>query len=120
MALSWFNRLLKSQSRPAPRRRRSRLGLEALEDRQLLSLGGAFLVNRGGTGFDQVDSDNATAANGFSVAVYEHVISFTNRDIFIQMFDATGNYRGPEIAFLTGSADTRDPKVAMDDAGNFV
>jgi hypothetical protein len=68
MALSWFNRLLKSSSRPAVRRRpaRVRLGLEALERRDLMSVlasvvNGQLLVSGESLG-DTITVDHSQAA----------------------------------------------------------
>src|SRR4051794_5959150 len=77
---------------PARRPRRSRLELEALEGRQLLSLGSEFLVNTQAT-----ETDNASSANGQSVAVWVDPFSGTDHDIHAQLYDAAGQKLGLEI-----------------------
>src|SRR5262245_20648546 len=89
----------------ARRSRRQRLALETLEGRQLMSLGQEFLANTK-TLNDQTQSDNATAANGISVAVWRDEFSSTDHDIRAQMFNANGTLRGSEIIVDFTSADS--------------
>src|SRR5262249_61236406 len=86
--------------------RRQQPGLEALEGRQLMSLGSEFLANTT-TRNNQFESDNASAANGISVAVWTDTFSNTDHDIRAQMFNANGTLRGPEIVVEGSSADAR-------------
>src|SRR3954454_18906373 len=102
------------------RPRRQRLAAEPLEGRQLLSLGSEFLVNRA-TDLQQLQSDNASAANGLKVAAYVHIGPNANGDIRFQMFEANGSLRGQERTIsATVAPNARHPKVAMDDSGDFV
>src|SRR5262249_39734898 len=99
--------------------RRNRPGLEALERRQLLSLGDEFVANTTVRN-DQLESDSASAANGISVAVWTDTFSPTDHDIRAQMFNPDGTLRGQEFLVEGSTADARRPSVAIDDAGNFV
>ena len=83
-----------AESRPR-RPRRQQLGLESLEGRQLLSLGPEFRVNVS-TIHNQLESANASAANGLSVAAWTDTFSSADHDIHAQMFNANGSLRGPE------------------------
>src|SRR5262249_44097241 len=104
----------------ARRPRRHQLGLEALEGRQLLSLGSEFLVNRATAG-QHLQSDNASAGNGLKVAAYVHIGPNANGDIRFQMFEANGTLRGQERTIsATVGPNARHPSVAMDDSGDFV
>jgi hypothetical protein len=100
---------------------RQKLGFEALEDRQLLTLGLPFLVNTK-TSNAQEHSANATAANGMSVVVWQDQFSTTHvdNDIYAQMYNADGTARGPQITVDFSNLDERHPAVAMDSNGNFV
>src|SRR3954454_7988309 len=103
----------------ARRPRRSRPGLEALEGRQLMSLGSEFLVNTKVDG-TQFQTDNASSANGMSVAVWVDSFSGTDHDIHAQLYGATGQRVGSEIVVTASALDDREPAVAMDAQGNFV
>jgi hypothetical protein len=103
----------------ARRPRRRRLELEALEGRQLLSLGNEVLVNTT-TRNHQLHSDNASAANGLSVVVWEDGYSSTDHDIRAQMYNADGSKRGSEIVVENSAWYDSDPSVAIDATGNFV
>src|SRR5262245_41534584 len=105
-------------SRPG-RPRRQQPGLEALEGRQLMSLGSEFLANTT-TRNSQFESDNASAANGISVAVWTDAFSNTDHDIRAQMFNAQGFSLGSEIIVENSGADAVLPSVAMDATGNWV
>jgi hypothetical protein len=106
-------------ARPAARRARGhRLGLEALEPRLALSLGAPFQVNT--TPHDADQSANASSANGQSVVVWRDAYSSTDHDIRAQLYDSGGHKLGLEIVVDYSSADENDPKVAMDNSGNFV
>jgi len=114
-----------AESRPR-RPRRARLGLEALEGRQLMSLGLPFQVNTT-TRNVQAQEATATAANGMSVVVWTDTFrpsTPTNptpdHDIRAQMFNANGSKRGSEIVVEFSSLDQLHPTVAMDSNGNFV
>src|SRR5262245_59154906 len=78
-----------------PRRRRP--GLEALEARQLLSLTSPqdFRVNVNTSGA-QFFSDNASSANGMSVAVW-NTNGFGDEDVHAQLFNAQGFRVGQEL-----------------------
>src|SRR3954451_21875349 len=88
----------------AARARKSRPSLEALEGRQLMSLGVESLVNTT-TRNAQFESDNASSANGTSVVVWTASFSNTDRDIRAQVYNANGSPRGPEIAVSRNGLD---------------
>lgn len=99
---------------------RQRPGLEALEGRQLLSLGNEFLVNTT-TRNTQYHSDSASAANsGLSVVVWEDEFNSTDHDIRAQMYNADGSKRGPEIVVDFDGDMASHPAAAMDAAGDWV
>jgi hypothetical protein len=100
------------------RTRKRRPSLEALEGRQLMSLGVESLVNTT-TRNAQFESDNASSANGTSVVVWTDTFSSTDHDIRAQVYNANGSPRGPEIAVSLSGLDEGDPAVAMDANGNF-
>ena len=68
----------------------------------------------------QIDSDNASSANGSSVVVWTDTFSDTDHDIRAQLFNAAGAKVGPEIAVSLSTLDENSPAVAMDSHGNFV
>ncbi len=110
--------LFNSRSDRRRRRNRSRPGLETLEGRQLMSLGGEFTVNTS-IPSAQFDAANASSANGSSVVVWTNTL-VKGHDIRAQLFNAAGNKVGSEI-FVSGSgADVATPSVAMDSHGDFV
>src|SRR4051812_42218467 len=88
------------------RLRRQRPALEALEGRQLLSLGSEFLVNSR-IANDQTASANASSSNGMSVAVWDDEFSSTDHDIRGQLFDSSGFRLGTELLI---DLDTRDAR----------
>ena len=78
----------------ARRPRRQRLAVEALEGRQLMAVGlNDFLVNVKTPGA-QSFSDNASSANGMSVAVWS-TDGFGDVDIHAQLYSASGLRVGP-------------------------
>lgn len=110
---------------PAPRRRRpNRPALEALEGRQLLSY--AWPPDRVNTTVEHLQSteqgasDTASSGGGMKVVVWQDVYSSTDVDIRAQRYDAQGNKLGSEIGVDTSAAYDWQPRVAMDDQGNFV
>jgi hypothetical protein len=65
-------------------------------------------------------SDNASSANGTSVAVWLNEVSFSNHDIWAQRFDKAGHAAGAPIRVDTlASHDSYVPHVAMDGQGRF-
>jgi hypothetical protein len=109
---------------PGTRRsRRSRPALEALEGRQLMSLGPEMISPVNTTTLsDQFDSDNASSSNGSSVVVWTDfsLLSTRGSDIRAQLFNSAGAKVGRE--FVVGSSNLNDtePAVAMDARGDFV
>jgi hypothetical protein len=105
----------------ARRKRRQRLGLEALEGRQLLSLSPvAFTVNTQTAG-NQFESDTASSAAG-SVVVWttNGIGGGSTHDIHAQMFNPNGTKRGFEFLVNEARVENRLPKVAMNNQGEFV
>src|SRR3954468_2866780 len=100
------------------RTRKRRPSLEALEGRQLMSLGVESLVNTT-TRNAQFESDNASSANGTSVVVWTDTFSNTDHDIRAQLFNANGTRRGSEVVISSSGLDEGDAAVAMDANGNF-
>src|SRR5262245_7143719 len=101
-----------------PSRRRRRPSLEALEGKQLLSLGPQIVgtVNTK-TINAQYGSDNATNAGGDSVVVWTDTWSPTDTDIRAQRYNSFGAKVGPEIIVAFSSAREYDPSVAIDGQG---
>jgi hypothetical protein len=106
----------------ARRPRRQRLAVEALEGRQLLSLGTVEFPVPTTSRNSQFSSDNASAANGTKVVVWtdQFATDHLDNDIRAQMYNADGSKRGGEIIVEFGSLDQEHPHVAMDAVGNFV
>jgi len=78
-----------TQARPR-RSRRQRLAVEALEGRQLLSLGSEFRVNQS-TFPTSFFSDNASSANGMHMAVWASDDGFVGGNaIKGQLYNASG------------------------------
>jgi hypothetical protein len=109
-------------ARTAPRRaRRSRPALEFLEGRTLLSFAGSeHRVSLNPQATDNFESDNASSANGTSVAVWVNSFSSTDHDIWAQRFDKFGHATGTPIEVDFSGTDSNDPRVAMDASGRFV
>jgi hypothetical protein len=103
------------------RRRNHQLNCEALESRQLLSLGSEFQVNTTTRNF-QFDSHVASSLNtGMSVVVWTDVFASGDRDIRAQLYNnQTQQKQGPEIVVAGSSLDDDTASVAMDPSGNFV
>jgi hypothetical protein len=89
-----------------------------LEGRQLMSLGGEFLVNAPNPGAE-FDSANAISANGSSVVVWSNQL-VKGHDIRAQLFNAVGQKVGSEFVVSTGGPDVATPSVAIDSHGDFV
>lgn len=101
--------------------RRARPGLDALEDRQLCTLGGEFTAPVNATTRNaQFASANATNASGTSIVVWTDTFSSTDRDIRAQRFTASGARLGSEIIVASSSLDEGEPSVAINSQGNFV
>jgi hypothetical protein len=101
-------------------------GLDLTTDHQeILSgrdvLGGEDLVSALPRPTGNSQADNASSANGTSVAVRVNTNGFTNHDIWAQRFDVAGRPAGAPIAVdaLT-TDDSVAPHVAMDFQGRFV
>ncbi len=105
----------------ARRARRRRPAVEALEGRALLSFVGSIQrVSFNLQATDNTDSDNASSANGTSVAVWVNAFSATDHDIWAQRFDVAGHPAGFPIPVDFTTAESFDPRVAMDSQGRFV
>jgi hypothetical protein len=109
------------QTRDERRSKWCRPALEALEGRQLMSLGAGFPspINTT-TRNNQFNPDNASSSSGNSVVVWTDTFSNTDHDIRAQRFDRAGNKVGPEIVVSFSSLDEDQPKVAMNNGGEFV
>jgi hypothetical protein len=109
-------------AKPAARRARRRQPvLEALEGRALLSFVGSIQrVSFDLPESDDAGSDNASSANGTSVAVWVNAFSPTDHDIWAQRFDVAGHLAGSSIMVDFSTADSYHPRVAMDSQGRFV
>src|SRR5262245_2683209 len=82
----------------ARRPRRQRLSLEALEGRQLLSLGTTVFPVNTNTAGNQFESDSASSAFGPSVVVWTTTVpNVGGTDVHAQMFNLDGTKRGGEI-----------------------
>jgi hypothetical protein len=108
-------------------RTKQRPSVEALEGRQLMSVGPEFVVNPLTNKF-VLTSANASSTNGTSVVVWtESDVSSTGRisppNVKAQRFDASGAKAGPAF-FVTGlnriASGEFAPSVAMDAQGDFV
>lgn len=112
---------------PGTRRsRRSRPGLEALEGRQLMSIGPPFVVDTPENTYKNAIV-TSSSSNGSMVAVWVEYAETNNgqdfgvSDIQAQYFNASGNKAGPEIyVAIKVSVSEDQPAVAMDAQGNFV
>jgi hypothetical protein len=102
------------------RHRKRRPSVEALEGRQLMSLGPEFIgpINTT-TRNAQFDSDNASNAGGQSVVVWTDTFSSTDHDIRAQRFNSFGTKIGPEIVVSFSGLDEGSPSVAIDGQGRF-
>jgi hypothetical protein len=110
-----------SASPAQARARKRRPSLEALEGRQLMSLGAEFPTPINTTTRNaQFDSDNASSSNGTSVVVWTDTFSLSDHDIRAQRFDRFGAKLGPEIVVSASGLDEGSPSVAIDGQGNFV
>ena len=116
-----FAKLSRSNRRPVSSvQRKQRPSLEALEGRQLMSLGSEFIAPINTTTRNaQFDSDNASSSNGSSVVVWTDTFSSTDHDIRAQRLNLFGAKVGPEIVVSLSSLDEGSPAVAMDSHGNF-
>jgi hypothetical protein len=100
--------------------------VEALEGRELMSLGGTFGPINTTTRNNQDSSDNAIATDGSSVVVWVDWFSdglngrALDRDIRAQRYNSFGGKLGPEIVVSFSSLDESSPRVAMNDLGQFV
>jgi hypothetical protein len=103
------------------RARRRRPVVEALEGRALMSFTGSIQrVSFDLPASDDADSDNASSANGTSVAAWVNAFSATDHDIWAQRFDVAGHLTGASIMVDFSTADSFHPRVAMDSQGRFV
>jgi hypothetical protein len=116
------DRLRRNASRapdPRPRRhRRHRPELDALEGRQLLSIGNEFAVNTT-TQNDQITAANASSTSGRSVVVWAHRYSATDLDLRGRLYK-DGVPLGNDFAIDLDLDNAFAPSVAMDAQGNFV
>jgi hypothetical protein len=98
----------------------SRPALEALEGRQLMSLGTEFSVNSQRVG-DQFSSVSAGALTGGSTVVaWTTTFSPTDHDIHAQIYRSNGTPLGTEITLADTFHDERDPALAVGRDGTFV
>jgi hypothetical protein len=111
--------LFKSRLDRSRNRTRSRLSLETLEGRQLLSLGAEFPtpINTTTRNAD-FDSVNASSLSGAEVVVWTHQDSSSLFDIRAQRLN-NGKLAGPEILVATGVANA-PASVAINNQGSFV
>src|SRR5437763_16694947 len=80
------------------RHRKRRPSVEALEGRQLMSIGPEFIAPINTTTRNaQFHSDNASASGGSSVVVWTDTFSSSDHDIRAQRFNSFGGKTGPEI-----------------------
>lgn len=105
----------------SPRRKSSRLvsiGVESLEARIALTLGGEINVS---SGSNRLEAATASSSNGSSVIVWTERLSSTDSDIKALRYDSRGNPVGSTIT-INNTSSTRDsePAVAMDSFGDFV
>jgi hypothetical protein len=109
------------RSRRSDRRVRTRRSpsLEALEGRQLLSLGPEFTVNTT-TINSQFDPDVASSSDGMSVVVWTNSNSPSDQQIRAQIYNRSEQKQGPEILVAGSLLSANSPSVAMDPQGNFV
>src|SRR5262249_29745407 len=107
-----------AESRPR-RPRRLKPALDALEGRMLLSFGGSEQPVNPPSSLPQFNVDNASSANGTSVAVWVDTFSATDHDIFAQRYGKDGAKLGPVIAVDRSGLDSFFPAVAMDPNGDF-
>jgi hypothetical protein len=117
----WASRPLAPRAAATAPRRRRRPALEALEGRALLSfLGSEHRVSLNPQDTDNYSSANASSANGTSVAVWVNAYSSSDQDIWAQRFDKNGRAAGAPIQVDYTTADSFNPRVAMDGQGRFV
>jgi hypothetical protein len=103
-------------------RKHRRPNLEALEGRQLMTLGARFPSPINTTTRDfEFNSVNASSTSGAEVVVWTHSDTPNNtvRDIRAQRL-VNGKNVGPEILVSTGPVDDNPASVAMDNQGDFV
>jgi hypothetical protein len=106
-------------------RTRSRLSLETLEGRQLLTLGAQFATPISpASAIAQFNPVNATSSNGSSVVVFADTLSpfveQKNFQIHAQRLNSAGAKVGPEILVSTSPLAEEFPSVAIDSKGDFV
>ena len=103
----------------ARRPRRRRPGLEALEGRQLLSLGPELVGNAFGDGPQELPV-TAGAPDGRSVVAWVDRTNPSNRRIEFRPFNANGTTNFLDTTVQASGSNASDPAVAMDHDGNFV
>lgn len=98
----------------------TRLRMESLEAREVLTLGLPFVADAPTFGTPTSgEVANATSQNGMSVVVWTASTFANGTDIRARLFAADGT-PGKVIQATGGSSDQRDPAVGMDANGNFV
>jgi hypothetical protein len=112
---------LKAAPSHTRRPRRHQLGLEALEGRQLLSIGAELAGNASVLG-TQVLPASASAPDGRSVLVWvdRGTSSSSNERIEYRVFDKNGNAVTSDKIVPASGGDVDTPAVAVDHNGNFV
>ena len=102
------------------RHRKQRLTVEALEGRQLMSLGAQFGPINSTNHEGVFASANASSANGSSVVAWTYQVTPTQHDILAQRLNAAGNKVGPQMVVSGGPDDEGYASVAIDNRGDFV
>src|SRR3954464_2313029 len=92
-----FRRSRNARPAAAPARRPRRLELEALESREVPTIGLTDLPLNTATAPRPTQAVSPSSKNGMSVAVWTHQFSSTDTDIRAQLYNPNGTRRGGEI-----------------------
>lgn len=96
------------------------LGLEALEERSLLSLAGAPILVNTTMGNREANPVSAMSSTGRSVVVWDNSVSSNSSDIRAGVYDAGGKPVTGEIIVVPANKGESVGGIAMDSNGNFV
>ncbi len=118
--LFWNNSARKSRQRASSKRVKNNLQFDRLEQRELLALVAGGLRINATIVQNQSQVAFASASDGRSVAVWTHVFSSSDTDIYAQRFDSAGNKAGNEIRVANSGRRESLPDVAMKSDGSFV